>query len=66
METELLTCEEVGARLRVRPGTVRLWTRAGRIPAVRTGPKTIRYDWQAVRAALECPGEPTPNGEVRP
>lgn len=66
METELLTCEEVGARLRVRPGTVRLWTRAGRIPAVRIGPKTIRYDWRAVRAALDGTGEPNPEREARP
>ena len=49
---ELLTAAELAGRLRVKPGTVSAWTRAGRIPAVRIGPKTIRFDWAGVVKAL--------------
>ena len=49
---ELLTAAELGARLRVRPATIRLWTRDGIVPAVRITGKIIRYDVTEVVAAL--------------
>jgi DNA-binding transcriptional MerR regulator len=50
--TELLTAEEIAERLRVRPDTVRAWSRRRLIPRVRLSPKVIRYDPAAVIAAL--------------
>ena len=60
---ELLTAAELGDRLRVRPGTVTAWRRAGRIPAVRLGRKTIRYDVEAVVAALRAQQQQQGGGE---
>jgi len=51
--SELLTANELAARLRVRPRTVQLWARRGRIPVVRFSPKVIRYDLATVLSALE-------------
>jgi excisionase family DNA binding protein len=50
--TDLLTAEEVAERLAVRPNTVLRWATAGKIPAVRLGARTIRFEWDAVRAAF--------------
>ena len=52
--SELLTAEELAERLRVKPDTVRIWTRAGRIPCVRITPKVVRYDVAAVLAKLSA------------
>ena len=49
--TELLTAEELAQRVRVRPDTVRSWSRRGLIPRVQLSPKVIRYDLQSVIAA---------------
>jgi hypothetical protein len=49
---ELLTAEELGERLRVRPDTVRAWSRRGLIPRLELSYKVIRYDPVAVIAAL--------------
>lgn len=54
--TELLTAEELAERLRVRPDTVRRWTRQGRIPTVRLSRKVIRYDLSRVLAAIDAAG----------
>lgn len=51
---ELLTARELAKRLRVSPETVRAWARRGAIPALRLSPKVIRYDAQAVLAALSA------------
>ena len=51
--SELLTAAEVAERLRVKPSTVSGWAREGRIPSVRLGPKTIRFDGDAVVDALK-------------
>lgn len=51
-EMELLTAEELARRLRVSPETVRAWARRGYIPALRLSPKVIRYNAEAVLAAL--------------
>ena len=51
-EKELLTTEELARRLRVAPATIRSWARRGCIPTLRLSPKVIRYDAEAVLAAL--------------
>lgn len=50
--TELLTADELADRLRVRPNTIREWSRRGLIPKIQLSPKVIRYDHGAVLAAL--------------
>lgn len=50
---QLLTADEVAERLRLRPETVKLWTREGLIPAIRITGKVIRYDFAQVEAALK-------------
>jgi excisionase family DNA binding protein len=50
--SELLTTRELAKRVRVSPDTIRAWARRGRIPTLRLSPKVIRYDAQAVLAAL--------------
>lgn len=42
--SELLTAKEMAILLRVRPETIKLWGREGRIPRVEISEKTIRYD----------------------
>lgn len=49
---ELLTARELAKRLRVSPETVRAWARRGCIPTLRLSPKTIRFNPEAVLAAL--------------
>jgi excisionase family DNA binding protein len=51
-ETDLLTAEDLAARLRSRPSTIRRWARAGRIPAVRVTAKVVRYDLAEVMRAM--------------
>ena len=53
---DLLTADEVGQRLRVRPGTVLAWYREGRIPARKLSHKVLRFSLADVLAALE--GQP--------
>lgn len=50
---QLLTTRELASRLRVSPTTVRHWTRAGLIPAIKIKSNVFRYDFTVVRAALE-------------
>src|SRR5262249_3026336 len=57
MTVELLTAGELAARLRIRPRTVQLWARRGRIPTVRLSPKVVRFDMYAVLLALRSCGE---------
>lgn len=47
-----LTAAELAARLRLRPDTIRLWTREGIIPAIRVTGKVVRYDEDEVERAL--------------
>ncbi len=53
MAKEFLTADELAERLAVRPGTIRQWARAGKIPEVYVSPKVRRFDWAAVVEALE-------------
>jgi excisionase family DNA binding protein len=52
--TELLTTRELAKRLGVTPETVRVWARRGAIPTLRLSPKVIRYNPDAVVAALSA------------
>ena len=51
---ELLTATELAERLRVSPETVRSWARRGCIPTMRLSRKAIRYNLEAVLAALSA------------
>jgi excisionase family DNA binding protein len=55
MEVELLTVDQLAARLNLKASTVRNWVKAGRIPSVRLGYKTIRFSWLSVMTALQSP-----------
>lgn len=48
----LLTADELAARLRVSPETVRAWERCGAIPSLRFSAKIVRYDPETVRDAI--------------
>lgn len=50
---QLLTASELAHRLRLRPDTVKQWTREGILPAIRITGKVIRYDLAEVRGALK-------------
>ena len=50
--TQLLTANELANLLRLRPDTIRLWTREKIIPAIRITGKVIRYDPVEVERAL--------------
>jgi len=56
---EFLTAAELAERLRVRPGTIRAWGRAGRIPMVRFSRRVLRFDFEDVVAALRRHGSAT-------
>jgi len=59
---ELLTTEEVAARLRVRPDTIRRWVRRGLIPVLRVSPKVMRFDLAEVVRAFQEHGRGTDGG----
>lgn len=50
----LLTTAELAARLNVCEDTVRAMVRDGRIPALRLGVNTLRFDWEEVTKALRA------------
>lgn len=52
MTEELLTKEEIGKRLSIKPETILRLARQGIIPQVRVSHKIIRYDLQKVLEAL--------------
>jgi excisionase family DNA binding protein len=49
---ELLTVDQLAERLQVRPRTLQVWARQGRIPTVKLSAKVVRFEWLAVLAAL--------------
>ena len=57
MSEDLLTAEELAERLKVKPATIRQWSRSGRIPSRRLSHKIIRYCLADVVAALEATSE---------
>jgi excisionase family DNA binding protein len=52
-DTELLTAEQLADRLHIRPRTVQVWARQGRIPTVRLSAKVVRFNWAAVLGAVQ-------------
>ena len=52
-DSRLLTADELAARLRVSPATVREWARRKQIPSIRISHKIIRYDFADVVASLK-------------
>ncbi len=52
MGTELLTMQELAARLKVKRSTVASWLKAGRVPAIRVNAKVVRFDYESVVAEL--------------
>lgn len=55
----LITASELAAVLGVTTHTIRHWARMGRIPCLRVGQKTLRFDREAVLAALRDGRAPT-------
>jgi excisionase family DNA binding protein len=48
----LIDSKELAKELKVSVQTVRRWTRTRRIPHIKIGPKTVRYNMIAVIAEL--------------
>lgn len=75
-DRHLKTTREVAESLRVCVSTVRRWTREDRIPAIVIDRRIVRYNLEAVLAALQQrppdtdkkpePSPLAPNSEVRP
>ena len=53
MNGELLTIEDVGRFLKVKPSTVRTWSNLGLIPCIRLGGKLIRFKENDIEEWLE-------------
>ena len=53
MSSEMLSAEELGSRLKLRPNTLLAWARRGKIPSVKLGRKTVRFDYAAVVAVID-------------
>jgi|GEM_PF-1344784 len=57
----LLTANQLAQRLKVSPVTVQRWSRDGRIPCLKLTAKVVRFDYEAVCAALrEIGAKPAP------
>lgn len=54
---ELLTPSAVAARLRISRDTVVRWAREGTIPCIRLSTNRLRFEWEAVVAALKQRGQ---------
>lgn len=51
---QYVTCHELATLLRVTPDTLRRWARSGAVPVLRVGEKTLRFNPEAVIAALSA------------
>ena len=60
--SEFDTAEELARRFKVSPRTISVWVRSRKIPFIRFGPKTIRFDARAVAEALTVSPEPATTG----
>jgi excisionase family DNA binding protein len=54
MQDDLIPADEMAARIRVRPDTIAIWARAGKIPAHWLGRRVVRFRQSEVVAALEA------------
>jgi excisionase family DNA binding protein len=52
---DLLTTNDIAAKLRLKPTTIREWVRQGRIPEIKLSRKVRRFDLGEVLAALKAP-----------
>jgi hypothetical protein len=59
MADELLTSKGLADCLRIKPETVALWTRRGKIPAKRLSKKVVRYRLTEVLEKLDNAAERT-------
>lgn len=56
--SQILTARQLAARLAVTPATIHAWQRRGRIPCLRAGHREVRFEFEAVLAALRQHGKP--------
>ena len=56
-EEKLLTTAELALRLSVAEKTIRDWRYARNLPAIKVGPKLVRYRWRDVCKWLITHGE---------
>ena len=54
MQDDLMPARKLGPRIGVKPDTITLWARQGRIPAHRLGQRVVRFRMSEVVAALEA------------
>ena len=52
-DSELLVIDQVSAMLKVPASTIRHWTREGRMPCVRLGPRATRWTRPLLRQFVE-------------
>jgi len=55
---ELLTLVEISQRLRLHPDTTRGLYRRGKIPGIKIGHRTLRFDYSQVVEALRRANDP--------
>lgn len=55
---QLLTLKELAQRLRLHPDTARSLYRRGKIPGIKLGHRTLRFDYAQVLEALRQAGDP--------
>lgn len=60
--SEFDTAEELARRFKVSPRTITVWVKSRKIPFIRFGPKTIRFDARAVAEALTVSPVSAPAG----
>jgi excisionase family DNA binding protein len=64
-ELQLITIDELAERLRIHPDTLRGLYRRGKIPGIKLGYRTLRFDYANVLAALRQAGDPAANNAPR-
>ncbi len=62
----VLTAQQLARHLQVPLSMIRRMTSDGRIPAMRLGHRTVRYDLDEVRAALRTPSASPPRTRQSP
>jgi len=58
MDRRFLTPTELAALLQLRPSTIKSWAREGRIPSLRFSKGVVRFELEAVMAALKRASKP--------
>ncbi len=54
LDGDLLTADEVAAKLRIKADTLMGWVRQNRVPCIRLGRKIVRFNFGDVVAALKA------------